>query len=283
MDDLKILVVDDETANLQKLRRTFVNRFPVLAAGSGAEAMELIRAHEGIAVIIADQRMPDMTGVELLRQSMRLLPDAIRIILTGYTDIDVLIEAINSCKVYRYIVKPWDPPDLLMTVQRGVEAYLMAKENAKFRKELIRRERLARELEIASEIQRYILPARIAARSTVTKLRWSITRRAKSEAICTILLKTAKAEPCRFVDRRCFRQIDCGGPLWRGFQRPARNAVSRTLSPGEILGRANASLLTRYPANNYVAVACARLESDSGRCVLANGGMPFPYLVRGGR
>jgi DNA-binding NtrC family response regulator len=147
MEDLKILVVDDEAANLRKLQRTFVGRYPVLAAGSGREALELIQRHDGIAVIIADQRMPDMTGVDLLRQTLPVLPDAVRIILTGYTDVDVLMEAINSCKVYRYVVKPWDPPDLLMTVQRGLEAYRLSLENARFRKELIRRERLARELE----------------------------------------------------------------------------------------------------------------------------------------
>ena len=79
------------------------------------------------------------------------------------TDADVLMEAINSCKVYRYIVKPWDPPDMLMTVERGLEAHKLARENEQFRKELIRRERLARELEIASEIQRYILPSNTPA------------------------------------------------------------------------------------------------------------------------
>jgi len=158
MEDLKILVVDDEVANLQKLRRTFIGRYPVLAAASGREALDLIRAHEGVAVIIADQRMPDMTGIELLRETLLLLPDAIRIILTGYTDVDVLMAAINSCKVFRYIVKPWDPPDLLMTVERGIESYRLTLENAQFRRELIRRERLLRELEIAREIQRYILP-----------------------------------------------------------------------------------------------------------------------------
>ena len=122
MSQETILVVDDEIANLQKLRRTFINRHSVLAASSGGEALNLARQNSDIAVIIADQRMPDMTGVDLLRQTLDILPHAVRIILTGFTDVDVLMEAINSCKVYRYIVKPWDPPDLLMTVERGLEA-----------------------------------------------------------------------------------------------------------------------------------------------------------------
>ena len=144
MEVAKILVVDDEIANLQKLQRTFVGRYRVLTASSGRQALELIQQNDDIAVIIADQRMPDMTGVDLFRQSLTRLPDAVRIILTGYTDVDVLMAAINSCKVFRYIVKPWDPPDLLMTVERGLESYRLAIENARFRRELIRRERLAR-------------------------------------------------------------------------------------------------------------------------------------------
>src|SRR5207247_5957987 len=115
----KILVVDDEMANLQKLQRTFVNRYPVLVASSGREALKFVEKESDIAVIVADQRMPDMTGIDFLRQTLEPLPHAIRIILTGFTDVEVLLDAINSCKVFRYMVKPWDPPDLLMTVERG--------------------------------------------------------------------------------------------------------------------------------------------------------------------
>ena len=113
----KILVVDDEMANLQKLQRTFVNRYPVLVASSGREALQFVEKESDIAVIVADQRMPDMTGIDFLRQTLEPLPHAIRIILTGFTDVEVLLDAINSCKVFRYMVKPWDPPDLLMTVE----------------------------------------------------------------------------------------------------------------------------------------------------------------------
>jgi serine phosphatase RsbU (regulator of sigma subunit) len=281
MEDLKILVVDDETANLQKLQRTFVDRYPVLTAGSGREALELIRKNDGIAVIIADQRMPDMTGVELLRHTLTELPDAIRIILTGYTDVDVLVEAINSCKVYRYIVKPWDPPDLLMTVQRGIEAYRLAIENAEFRKELIRRERLARELEIAGEIQRYILPP-----------------------CCPVLAGCEVAieyHPAREVGGDLYDfdwdgeagllQIAIGDVSGKSipaalygavFSGQLRTLFAQSISPGEILGRANSSLITRYQVSNFIAVACLQIQPRGGACVLANGGMPFPYLVRRG-
>jgi serine phosphatase RsbU (regulator of sigma subunit) len=281
MEDLKILVVDDETANLQKLQRTFVDRYPVLAAGSGREALELIRKNDGIAVIIADQRMPDMTGIELLRHTLDVLPDAIRIILTGYTDLDVLVEAINSCKVYRYIVKPWDPPDLLMTVQRGVEAYRLALENARFRKELIRRERLARELEIAREIQRYILPPccpdlagyEIAieyhpAREVGGDLYdfdWDSEAGLLQVAIGDV---SGKSIPAALY-----------GAVFSG---QLRQLFAQSMSPGEILGRANSSLIARYQVSNFIAVACMRIQPQHGACVLANSGMPFPVLVRRG-
>jgi serine phosphatase RsbU (regulator of sigma subunit) len=281
MEDLKILVVDDENANLQKLQRTFYGRYPVLAAGSGREALDLIQKNEGIGVIIADQRMPDMTGVELLRQSQAPLPDAVRIILTGYTDVDVLMEAINSCKVYRYVVKPWDPPDMLMTVERGIEAYRLTLENARFRKELIRRERLARELEIASEIQRYILPPdcpridgyEIAvdyhpAREVGGDLydfEWDRQAGLLQIAVGDV---SGKSIPAALY-----------GAVFSG---QLRTLFAQPWSPAEILRRANSSLIAHYQVSNYIAVACLRLQPECGACTLANGGMPFPYLVRAG-
>ncbi len=281
MEDLKILVVDDENANLQKLRRTFVDRYPVLAATSGREALELIRTNDGIAVIIADQRMPDMTGVDLLQRTLQMLPNAIRIILTGYTDVDVLMDAINSCKVFRYVVKPWDPPDLLMTVQRGIEAYRLALENAQFRKELIRRERLARELEIARDIQRYILPANYPevegyelaveyhpAREVGGDLYDFDWNREVATLQIVIGDVSGKSIPAALY-----------GAVFSG---QLRTLFAQSLRPGETLGRANSSLIARYQVSNYIAVACLRVRPESGACVLANGGMPFPYLVRAG-
>jgi len=92
MAESTILVVDDEPANLQKLRRTLVHRYAVLSAGSGVEALDLLRGQPEVSVIIADQRMPDMSGIEFLRRTLDLQPDAVRIILTGFTDVDVLMD-----------------------------------------------------------------------------------------------------------------------------------------------------------------------------------------------
>ena len=114
-----ILAVDDEPANLRMLERLFHREYRVLTAGSGEEGLEVLR-REPISLIISDQRMPGMTGTEMLRESIRTNPDAIKIILTGHTDVEALIEAINCARVYRYVNKPWDPERLKETVRSAI-------------------------------------------------------------------------------------------------------------------------------------------------------------------
>jgi two-component system response regulator HupR/HoxA len=91
---------------------------------------------EDVAVILTDYRMPGMTGVELLRQSQDAAPDAIRIVLTAYTDVDHLMDAINTGHIYHFIAKPWDPHDVAVVVRRAAERFLLARENARLREEL---------------------------------------------------------------------------------------------------------------------------------------------------
>jgi two-component system response regulator HupR/HoxA len=118
----KILIVDDEPANLRSLERLFREDYEVLTAGSGAEALKLLEQHE-IALLITDQRMPEMTGIELLKATVPLRPRMVRIVLTGYTDVDALVEAINCGQVYRYATKPWNNDELRLTVKRALEHY----------------------------------------------------------------------------------------------------------------------------------------------------------------
>ena len=115
----KILVVDDESVNTRMLERVFRGEFDVVAAESGREALELLTVHD-IALIVSDQRMPEMTGVEFLKRAAEMRPHSVRIILTGYTDANDLVEALNSNVVYKYITKPWINTDLLQTVKRGL-------------------------------------------------------------------------------------------------------------------------------------------------------------------
>ncbi|MGL5082731.1 MAG: response regulator [Microcoleaceae cyanobacterium] len=119
----KMLVVDDEPDNLDLLYRTFRRDFSVLKAESGVRALEMLETEGEVAVIISDQRMPEMKGTEFLSKTVPQFPNTVRIILTGFTDIEDLVEAINSGQVYKYITKPWDPGELKEVVQRAAETY----------------------------------------------------------------------------------------------------------------------------------------------------------------
>lgn len=119
----KMLVVDDEPDNLDLLYRTFRRDFQVLKAESGIMALEVLASEGEVAVIISDQRMPEMKGTEFLSKTVPQFPNTVRIILTGFTDVEDLVEAINSGQVYKYITKPWDPNELKIVVQRAAETY----------------------------------------------------------------------------------------------------------------------------------------------------------------
>jgi DNA-binding NtrC family response regulator len=118
----KIMIVDDEPANLRLLERLFRRDYTVVAASSGEEALQLLGQHD-VALLITDQRMPGMTGIELLQRTASLRPHMVRIILTGYTDMNALVEAINCGHVYKYMTKPWDNNALRLTVERALQHY----------------------------------------------------------------------------------------------------------------------------------------------------------------
>lgn len=124
----KMLVVDDEPDNLDLLYRTFRRDFDVLRAESGIDALSLLSTEGEVAVIISDQRMPEMKGTEFLSKTVPEFPDTVRIILTGFTDVEDLVEAINAGQVYKYITKPWDPNELKAVVQRAAETYELLKQ-----------------------------------------------------------------------------------------------------------------------------------------------------------
>jgi CheY-like chemotaxis protein len=123
----KLLVVDDEQDNLDLLYRTFRREFNVLRAESGVQALEVLKQEGEVAVIISDQRMPEMKGTEFLSKTVPEFPDTVRIVLTGFTDVEDLVEAINSGQVYKYITKPWDPEELKLVIQRATSTYEVMK------------------------------------------------------------------------------------------------------------------------------------------------------------
>jgi two-component system response regulator HupR/HoxA len=116
-----ILVVDDELRSRESLRRVLDQEFQVLLAESAAQARELLEQH-GVAVILCDQRMPHVSGIEFLKEVRERWPDVVRIVLSGYTDSEDIIAGVNQAGIYQYLLKPWLPENLLNTVRNAVES-----------------------------------------------------------------------------------------------------------------------------------------------------------------
>ncbi len=117
-----ILLVDDEPEILFSLRGLLRREFELYTAEGGAQALEVLKEHP-VHVIMTDQRMPEMTGVELLRRAGGEWPEAIRIIFTGYADIKAVVDAVNEGQIYRYLTKPWDPDELVATLHQACDHY----------------------------------------------------------------------------------------------------------------------------------------------------------------
>ena len=124
-----LLVVDDEEDILTTLELSFEDHYDVHLARSGAEGLEVLE-REDIAVIIADQRMPGMEGAEMLERAVEIRPEAIRMMITGYADLEAVIHAVNEGRIYRYIRKPWDRYELDQIVRNAIDAYQLAHEKA---------------------------------------------------------------------------------------------------------------------------------------------------------
>jgi len=128
MNTETILIVDDQPEILNALERLLKEEYHILTAPGGQTALDIMQK-EQVAVILVDQRMPGMTGVEFLARALTIQPDAIRILITAYADITASIEAVNRGQIYYYISKPWEPEELLLIVRAAVEKYQLQREN----------------------------------------------------------------------------------------------------------------------------------------------------------
>ena len=143
---LKLMVVDDEPDNLDLLYRTFRRDFQVYKADSALSALQVLDEQGEMAVIISDQRMPEMNGTEFLGKTVERFPDTIRILLTGYTDVEDLVEAINAGQVFKYITKPWNPEELKSVINQASDTYKYYKQRSLALRRALRRESLFNEV-----------------------------------------------------------------------------------------------------------------------------------------
>jgi DNA-binding NtrC family response regulator len=123
-----VLYVDDEINNLNSFKAAFRRDFEIFTAISAKEGRKILDSQE-IGVIITDQRMPGMTGIEFLESILPVYPDTIRILLTGFSDINAVMDAINRGQVYKYLVKPWQNDELKMYIENALEIFSLRKEN----------------------------------------------------------------------------------------------------------------------------------------------------------
>jgi two-component system probable response regulator PhcQ len=145
-----ILYVDDEEMSLKYFSRAFGTKFRVLIAANAAEGYRLLEEHQNeIGLLMTDQRMPGEKGVQFLERARQLHPRAIRILTTAYSDLDVAIEAVNSGAIYKYVTKPWDIPQLGVTLQRALEFFILQRE-----RDLLLKEKL-------SALQRMMITDRV--------------------------------------------------------------------------------------------------------------------------
>jgi adenylate cyclase len=171
-DDATVLIVDDEVRVLDSLEALLAMTYRVLRADRPDAALEIM-AREEVALVISDQRMPGMTGTELLARTLEISADTVRILLTAFTDVDALMESINAANIYHFILKPWDPKELLHTVRRGVERYRLTRERTILVRDLdarnraleatladlqIAQEHAVREAAVRAQLQRYVSP-----------------------------------------------------------------------------------------------------------------------------
>jgi signal transduction histidine kinase len=137
-----VLYADDERANLIVFEQSFNDRYRIRSVSSGEEALAVL-ATEPVAVVVTDQRMPGMSGNDLLRRVLEVSPDTIRIVITAYSDLDPILRAVNEGLVARYVIKPWDHEELRQILDWGIETYEMSRTDSAMGLRLLSTERLS--------------------------------------------------------------------------------------------------------------------------------------------
>ncbi len=133
---ITVLYIDDEPHNLVAFKASFRRNFNVLTAESAEEGRNILE-NNIVHIILSDQRMPKMSGIEFFESILEKHPDPIRILITGFTDINAVIDAINRGQVYKYLTKPWNENDVKNFIEKAYEVYRLRKENIELTNQLI--------------------------------------------------------------------------------------------------------------------------------------------------
>jgi len=136
MDKFSILYVDDEESNLRVFKNTFRREYNIFTATDAKTGLDILEK-EQIDLILSDQRMPEITGVEFLKMTLEKHPKPNRILITAYTDFEALQKAINEARIFQYVQKPWDEKYLTEVIKNALELYVLKKENIKLNRELL--------------------------------------------------------------------------------------------------------------------------------------------------
>ena len=132
-----ILIVDDEINNLQLLKRTFRNKYKILTASNGLEGLETLKKNiDDVSLIVSDHKMPIMEGTKFLEEANIIAPDVIKILLTGFSDIEIITDAVNKCNLFQYILKPFNPDELQAVVKNGIDKFDLASSKSLILKDL---------------------------------------------------------------------------------------------------------------------------------------------------
>jgi two-component system, NtrC family, response regulator HupR/HoxA len=231
----ELLLVDDEMANLQKLQRTFMGQYGIHSAQSGEEALKILQKTQ-VDAIITDQKMPTMTGMEFLERSQKIYPKMVRIVLTGFAEVNDLIEAINSGKVDKYITKPWEPDNLRLVVQDALEKMELVRENERLAAELqTANDRLQTEnIILRREVEKQVFPKNIIYGSAEMENILRLLRRVTGTET-TVLIQgetgTGKELIARFIHQESNRREHIFIPVNCG-------AIPRDLVESEFFGHA---------------------------------------------
>ena len=119
-----ILIVDDEINNIQLLKRTLRGKYHIMTASNGLEGLETLKSNiEDISLIVSDHKMPIMEGTKFLEEANKIAPDVIKILLTGFSDIEIITDAVNKCNLFQYILKPFNPEELQEAIKNGLDKF----------------------------------------------------------------------------------------------------------------------------------------------------------------